>query len=142
MNLVLMFLEMVLSREFSLHKVCNDFIIIILQLCACTLLGIGIWMAVDRAFMATITGEPLYAVAIYIMLAGAAIMFIIAFLACCGAISENKLMLWIVSYSLSFNTFFVHQLALLFLAFSTENRNYLVYCMQIPNLLTILQNIL
>jgi hypothetical protein len=64
-------------------------------ICGCVLLGLGIWMAVDRSFMATITGEPLYAVAIYMVLAGGALIFIISFLGCAGAIWENKLMITI-----------------------------------------------
>ncbi len=67
------------------------------QLCGCTLLGVGIWIAVDRSFMATITGNPLYAVAAYIIIAGGGIIFIISFVGCCGALAENKLMLLIVS---------------------------------------------
>ena len=47
--------------------------------------------------MATITGNPLYAVAAYIIIAGGAIIFIIAFLGCCGAMTENRLMLTVVS---------------------------------------------
>ena len=70
---------------------------LVLQLCGCTLLGVGIWIAVDRSFMATITGNPLYAVAAYIIIAGGGIIFIISFLGCCGAMTENRLMLLVVS---------------------------------------------
>lgn len=67
------------------------------QLIGCTLLGVGIWIAVDRSFMATITGNPLYAVAAYIIIAGGGIVFLISFLGCCGALTENRLMLLVVS---------------------------------------------
>ena len=52
-----------LVRGFTVHVSC-------LQLCACAVLGTGIWLAVDRSFMATISGEMIYAAAIYLMLAG------------------------------------------------------------------------
>jgi len=62
--------------------------------CACAVLGTGIWMAIDRSFMATITGEDVYPAAIYLMLIGGAAMFVVSFCACIGAVSENKCLLW------------------------------------------------
>jgi len=68
---------------------------LVMFLCGCVLLGIGIWMAVDRNFMTYIIGNDMYAVAIYFILAAGGIIFIISFLGCCGSISENKCMLFV-----------------------------------------------
>lgn len=61
------------------------------------LIAVGIWMVVDRSFMATITGEPLYAVAAYLIIAGGALVFVFSFIGCFGAVTENRVFLWIVS---------------------------------------------
>ena len=53
--------------------------------------------------MATITGNPLYAVAAYIIIAGGGIIFIVSFLGCCGAMTENRLMLLVCKYHASPN---------------------------------------
>jgi len=68
---------------------------LLIFMCGCVLLSVGIWMVVDRSFMATITGEPLYAVAAYIIIAGGALVFVFSFIGCYGAITENRVMLWI-----------------------------------------------
>lgn len=68
---------------------------LLIFMCGCVLLAVGIWMVVDRSFMATITGEPLYAVAAYIIIAGGALVFVFSFIGCYGAITENRVMLWI-----------------------------------------------
>lgn len=58
------------------------------------ILGVGIWMAVDRNFMTKITGNDLYAVALYMILIAGGITFFISFLGCCGAVTENKCLLY------------------------------------------------
>jgi hypothetical protein len=60
------------------------------------LLGIGIWMAVDRNFITYMVGSDLYYVSIFMILAGGAIIFAISFLGCCGSVTENKCMLFVV----------------------------------------------
>jgi len=62
-------------------------------MCGCLLLGIGIWLAVDRNFLTTIIGNNLYAAAVFLILAGGAVLFFISFFGCCGAITENLLFL-------------------------------------------------
>lgn len=65
----------------------------LLFLCGCVLLGIGVWMAVDRNFITYMVGTDLYAVAIYLILIGGGIIFFISFLGCCGSVTENGCML-------------------------------------------------
>ena len=66
------------------------------QLFGGTVLGIGIWMAVDRAFLTFIIGTDLYAVAIYMVLIGGGLVFLFTILGCFGAVTENRCMLWTV----------------------------------------------
>lgn len=67
---------------------------LLIFICGAVLLGIGIWMAVDRNFITYMVGTDLYAVAIFMLLAGGAIIFAISFLGCCGSITENRCMLF------------------------------------------------
>jgi len=62
-------------------------------MCGCVLLGIGIWLAVDRNFLTTIIGNDLYAAAVFLILAGGGIIFIISFFGCCGAIMDSVCLL-------------------------------------------------
>jgi hypothetical protein len=55
-------------------------------------LGVGIWMAVERSFMTYIIGSDLYSVTIYMILIGGGFVFFVSFLGCCGAITENRCM--------------------------------------------------
>ena len=55
-------------------------------------------MAVDRNFITYMVGTDLYAVAIFMILAGGGIIFAISFLGCCGSITENRCMLFVVSF--------------------------------------------
>lgn len=59
------------------------------------MLGVGIWMAVDRNFMTKIVGNDLYAVSLYMILVAGGIIFFISFLGCCGAVTENKCLLYV-----------------------------------------------
>jgi hypothetical protein len=54
-------------------------------------------MVVDRTFMQFISGNALYAAAIYIGLGVSAIVIFMSFLGLVGALSENRLILMIVS---------------------------------------------
>lgn len=62
-------------------------------MCGCLLLGIGIWLAVDRNFLTTIIGNNLYAAAVFIILSCGIIVFFVSFFGCCGAITESILFL-------------------------------------------------
>ena len=71
--------------------------IYVLQVCACALLGVSIWMAVDRNFMTYIIGNHLYAASVFIVLGSGAIIFFVSFLGCCGVVKEQMFMLFVVS---------------------------------------------
>lgn len=58
-------------------------------MCGCVLIGIGIWMAVDRNFLTVIIGNDLYAASIYVMLSCGALVFFFSFLGCCAVVAEN-----------------------------------------------------
>jgi tetraspanin-11 len=58
-----------------------------------TVLGIGIWTLVDKAFMNELLGTNLFLGAVYILIATGAIISLIAFFGCLGALKEIKCML-------------------------------------------------
>jgi hypothetical protein len=64
---------------------------------ACLLLGVSIWMGVDRNFMTFIIGNHLYAAAVFIVLGCGGIIFFISFLGCCGVVLDKSRMLVVVS---------------------------------------------
>ena len=66
------------------------------QIVGGVILGVGIWMAIDRNFMTKITGNDLYAVALYMILIAGGFVFFVSFLGCCGAVTENKCLLYTV----------------------------------------------
>lgn len=66
---------------------------IIIFFFAGTLLGVSIWMAVERSFMTHIIGNDWYAAAIYLGLCCGAIIFFVSFLGCYGAMVESKKLL-------------------------------------------------
>ncbi|XP_051822155.1 tetraspanin-18 [Antechinus flavipes] len=58
------------------------------------LLGIGIWVMVDpTGFREIVAANPLLFTGAYILLAMGALLFLLGFLGCCGAIRENKCLL-------------------------------------------------
>ncbi|XP_043404707.1 tetraspanin-18 isoform X2 [Chelonia mydas] len=58
------------------------------------LLGIGIWVIVDpTGFREIVAANPLLFTGAYIMLAMGAMLFLLGFLGCCGAVRENKCLL-------------------------------------------------
>ncbi|RXM97506.1 Tetraspanin-18 [Acipenser ruthenus] len=58
------------------------------------LLGVGIWVLVDPAgFQEIVAANPLLFTGAYIILAMGAMLFLLGFLGCCGAIRENKCLL-------------------------------------------------
>ncbi|MGH0122298.1 UNVERIFIED_CONTAM: hypothetical protein FKN15_033315 [Acipenser sinensis] len=61
------------------------------------LLGVGIWVLVDPAgFQEIVAANPLLFTGAYIILAMGAMLFLLGFLGCCGAIRENKCLLLFV----------------------------------------------
>jgi hypothetical protein len=63
---------------------------------ACLLLGVAIWMGVDRNFMTFIIGNNLYAAAVFIVLACGGVIFFISFVGCCGVVLEKSR--WLAIY--------------------------------------------
>uniref|UniRef100_A0A8C3HF36 Tetraspanin 18 n=2 Tax=Chrysemys picta bellii TaxID=8478 RepID=A0A8C3HF36_CHRPI len=58
------------------------------------LLGVGIWVIVDpTGFREIVAANPLLFTGAYIMLAMGAMLFLLGFLGCCGAVRENKCLL-------------------------------------------------
>ncbi|XP_058017694.1 tetraspanin-18 [Ahaetulla prasina] len=58
------------------------------------LLGVGIWVIVDpTGFREIVATNPLLFTGAYIMVAMGAMLFLLGFLGCCGAIRENKCLL-------------------------------------------------
>lgn len=58
-----------------------------------TVLGIGIWTLVDKSFMNELLGTDLFLGAVYILIATGAIISLVAFFGCLGALKEIKCML-------------------------------------------------
>lgn len=75
---------------------------LVIFLFGAVILGVGIWMAIDRNFMTEIIGTDLYVVSLYMILIFGGIIFFISFLGCCGAITENKVLLWAFLIVLAF----------------------------------------
>lgn len=65
------------------------FLNVVIFMLGCVLLGIGIWMAVDRNFLTVIIGNNLYAASIYIMLSCGALIFVFTVLGCCAVVTED-----------------------------------------------------
>ncbi|XP_073460267.1 tetraspanin-18 [Aquarana catesbeiana] len=58
------------------------------------LLGLGVWVIVDpTGFREIIAANPLMFMGAYLVLAMGAMLFLLGFLGCCGAIRENKCLL-------------------------------------------------
>ncbi|MEE6499012.1 hypothetical protein FKM82_003285 [Ascaphus truei] len=58
------------------------------------LLGVGVWVFVDpTGFREIIAANPLLFMGAYLILAMGAMLFLLGFLGCCGAIRENKCLL-------------------------------------------------
>ncbi|XP_054864434.1 tetraspanin-18-like isoform X4 [Amphiprion ocellaris] len=58
------------------------------------LLGVGVWVLVDpMGFREIVAVNPLLFTGVYVILAMGALLFLLGFLGCCGAIRENKCLL-------------------------------------------------
>ncbi|KAG8547102.1 hypothetical protein GDO81_029085 [Engystomops pustulosus] len=58
------------------------------------LLGLGLWVIIDpTGFREIIAANPLMFMGAYLLLAMGAMLFLLGFLGCCGAIRENKCLL-------------------------------------------------
>lgn len=85
----------------QIDRIINPLLLFLfLQLTGCGLVALGIWLNVDRDEWEGISDFNYISVANVAIAAGAVIM-VVAFLGCCGAITENKTMLLGVSHHLS-----------------------------------------
>lgn len=85
----------------QIDRIINPLLLFLfLQLTGCGLVALGIWLNVDRDEWEGISDFNYTSVANVAIAAGAVIM-VVAFLGCCGAITENKTMLLGVSHHLS-----------------------------------------
>lgn len=64
----------------------------------CTLIGVGLWLIIDRNYLTHIIGSSLFEVAAYILLVTGCIVFFISMLGCVGSMMENKCLIF--SYSI------------------------------------------
>ena len=87
------------------------------QLLGCAILGVGIWVLVDKNFSKYVDNSEhfnmLYTGA-YVFIAVGVIIMIIGFFGCCGAIRENQCMLGMVGHTqLSFDNISIRRKVLL-----------------------------
>lgn len=60
----------------------------------------GVWVLLDpMGFREIVAANPLLFTGVYVILAMGAMLFLLGFLGCCGAIRENKCLLLFVSLS-------------------------------------------
>lgn len=82
----------------------------LLQLAGCTLLGIGIWFLVDTNSVSllnvAISDDALLRAATIIIIVVGSVMIVIGFLGCCGSCFENATCLFVVSIYSSVPLFF------------------------------------
>ena len=87
-----------------------EIIYFLLQLCGGAMLGVGIWALVDDSFSDYIEivnfegSNPYFNHAVYMLIAIGAIIFLVGFLGCCGALCESTTMLLFVSSLLLIDT--------------------------------------
>lgn len=100
--------------SFCLHTVLNAFSFVslpIMQLAGAAILGIGVWVKVDSDSLLGIvesvenapSGLAELAYVSYVLIGVGAVLLIIGFLGCCGAVRESKCMLLTVSDDLPGN---------------------------------------
>jgi hypothetical protein len=86
-------------------RVCDAFCFDGLQLAGVGVLALSIWLLFDQAVVFMAKGAQDYATGTYILLAAGALMTVIGFLGCCGALRENQCLLGTVSVEYLYETF-------------------------------------
>lgn len=70
----------------------------IFQLAGIAVVSVGIWMLTDATmYLNVVQNDANFHTGIYVMIAAGALMFIVGFLGCCGALRESPCMLVTVS---------------------------------------------
>jgi hypothetical protein len=68
-----------------------------LQLAGGAILGLGVWIRIDKNMSDPLLGSAMYQIAGYVMIGTGGLIFIMGFCGCCGALKENKCLLGTVS---------------------------------------------
>jgi len=68
-----------------------------LQVGGLTVLGIGVWTLADKSFINELLGTNLFMGTVYILVATGALVSLLAFFGCLGAVKEIKCLLLFVS---------------------------------------------
>ena len=71
--------------------------VVVRQLAGVGVLALSIWLLFDQAVVFMAKGDHNYATGTYILLAAGALMTVIGFLGCCGALRESQCLLGTVS---------------------------------------------
>ncbi|CAH1787314.1 unnamed protein product [Owenia fusiformis] len=78
----------------------------IFWLAGAALLGLGIWLRVDRNVLSILeiakidSNDPLITIVSYVLIGIGAFVFLVGFLGCCGACQESPCMLWLYCFFL------------------------------------------
>lgn len=73
---------------------------VILQLLGCTILGIGIWLHIAKGNYAPLMPNFSYLSASALCMSAGAVMLLVGFFGCCGAIMEHQCLLITVSHNI------------------------------------------
>ena len=65
-----------------------------------TLIGIGIWTAVEKVYVSLVIGDSLFQAASYLIISVGAITIVVCIVGLLGVLKENKKWLWAVSSAL------------------------------------------
>lgn len=79
-------------------EITRHFLFFYVQLAGIAVVSVGIWMLTDSTmYVQVVQDDANFHTGIYIMIAAGALMFIVGFLGCCGALRESPCMLVTVS---------------------------------------------
>lgn len=86
------------SQKRTISSVRDVICLFILQLAGIAVVSLGIWMLTDATmYLNVVQNDANFHTGIYVMIAAGALMFIVGFLGCCGALKESPCMLVTVS---------------------------------------------
>ncbi|XP_077994583.1 tetraspanin-18-like [Glandiceps talaboti] len=92
---------------------CMKYLLLVLNfvfwVCGVAMVGIGIWILVDYSSFTKVLDNPLINSAVYLLIGIGGVITIIAFLGCCGAMKESKILLAL--YGLILLVMFIAEIA-------------------------------